>query len=214
MMVTTEQDDVSGRRDLLAVGAMIALATLALFLLGVAVGVMLGWAERGAISPKAIGALVTGLVLGGLAAWQALRLYRKQAGGMVSRRTRNSRNVLMICVLVGMVGGVALSMGGIGNDGMAALSNGPIAPWSAAVMIAIWAVLTPILSVIWWRNIDEHEKAAYSASALLALNLYIIATPTWWLLWRAGMAGPVEPMLVFVAVIAAWGIGWMKGRYL
>jgi hypothetical protein len=67
----------------------------------------------------------------------------------------------------------------------------------------------PLLSFYWYANADEFEKRASGDGAIIAMYVYSIIAPCWWLLERAALIPPQEPMTVYLLVISVWGIVWL-----
>jgi hypothetical protein len=103
---------------------------------------------------------------------------------------------------------------GMADDGArVVLGNGPVSPVLAAGLIAAWLIPGPLLTWLWWRQIDEHEAGAYREGAVVAIHAYVFLTPAWWIATRAGWLPPQEPMLVLFAVSLVWGLVWFVRRY-
>ncbi len=98
------------------------------------------------------------------------------------------------------------------KDPFAVFSNGPVPLAVAAVAIVGW-LLAVALSLQWHRTVDEHEARTYEFGGLAGLYLYSVLAPAWWLAWRGGLAPEPDSMVIFLAVMLVWGIGWLWRRY-
>lgn len=184
---------------------------LAVMSLGALVGFLASMAEHGwKHSPTAYLALVgIVLVLSG-SAWFAFKAMRALRPGPASPRTVKARNMLYISGALGAVVGFALQLGEVDPD---MLLEGPLSPGVALFAIAILLVFVPIVSWIWWRNIDEHEAQAYKDGALVGIYAYSAITVTWWFGWRGGFFAEPHAMIIFLIVTAIWGLVWAWRRY-
>ena len=202
-------DGPSPAQIALLAGAGIAL----LFGAGVLAGVTMAFVDGVVKSPgKAalIAALGLALVIG--SAIVLRKVVPHMLGGEVSPRTKRARTMVYLSGAIGGVIGIALQWSALGSDPRAVLS-GPVPPVVAAVIIAVWLIAVPILSVRWWRNIDEHEALAYKDGALAGVFAYSAISPTWWVGWRGGFFPEPQEMLIYLAVVTVWGLVWMMRRY-
>lgn len=186
---------------------------VAVFAAGVLVGFVSGVMDHGLKRPL-VGALVVAAAPAVMffAGRTVLRGVRALNAGPVAPRTAKARVALMGAVVLGVLLSVVMIAGG-GESTDMLHANTPIPPVYAIAAIAVWAVATPLLSLYWWRNIDEHEAGAYRSSALAAMTAYAAITPSWWLAWRGGLAPEPQEMLTFLAVMTVWGAGWAWNRY-
>jgi len=197
--------------------ALIAAASVvAVFGVGVAVGVVAAHVERGGGMPSArmIGLLAAAVLLAAGAAflaWGQIGAMAKEAGAATARERRN-RNVLIVCGALGGVMGLMLSL--IGPTPFSTFSNDPLPAWLAVTLAAVVALLIPALSLYWHRHVvDEQEAAAYSKGALLGLYVFWIGAPAWWLLWRGGLAPAPDGVLIYFATVVVAGAVWMWAKY-
>ena len=209
MMVTLENEErpVSAGRKLMRLVALIMASGMVVFGLGIAVaGVVILFTETGLTAKVAVTlALGTAIAAAGgywlhrqklLAAWS----------GPVSDSVRKTRRVTVLSGLLGGIIGLVIAL----NDGnFNAFTNDPIDPAVAIIVTLAYVVLTPILALFWHRSADEFETNAYAQGALLAIYAYSLITPGWWMLTRAGILPPQDPMIVFLIIVAIWGVAWL-----
>ncbi len=136
----------------------------------------------------------------------------KETSVPVSPNIRKARNLLWIAVAVGAVLGIYSGATAEGDMDVM-LSNDPISPSFAMVAIAVWLVIVPLISWLWWRAVDEHEAGAYREGAMVAAHLYLFMAPTWWLATRAGWVPEQQPMIVFTIVCVVWTAVWFYRKY-
>jgi hypothetical protein len=216
MMAKT--DDLPRGSALNGPAARLALAALAgtglLFCLGIAVGVTAAFVERGSVKPLALAIAAAALAVAALCGWALYRLKPfAREEGPIAPRVLKARRTLIASGLIGGVLGVVLSVSTLSLDNPWGLfGNTPVPPIAAALALGVWLIVVPLLSWRWWRNIDEHEAAAYSSGAVAGIYAYAFLTPSWWMAWRGGFLPEPQPMLIFAAVMAVWGIAWMNRR--
>ena len=186
---------------------------VAVFAAGVLAGFVSAVIDHGLKRPL-VGALVVAAALAVLffAGRTVLRGVRTLNAGPVAPRTAKARGALIGAVVLGVLLSVVMLAGGRESADMLH-ANTPIPPVYAIAAIGVWAVATPLLSLYWWRNIDEHEAQAYRSSALAAMTAYAAITPSWWLAWRGGLAPEPQEMLTFLVIMTVWGAGWAWSRY-
>lgn len=189
----------------------IGFSLLAVVALGALVGFLSSAAEHGwKHSATAYVALAAILVVLFGSAWLAIRALRELRPGPASPRTTKARKMLYISAAIGAVVGGVLQLGGI-DHGM--LLEGPLPPAIALFAMAILLVGVPVVSWIWWRNIDEHEAQAYKDGALVGMYAYAAIATIWWLGWRGGFFAEPHTMIILLVVMAVWGIVWAYRRY-
>lgn len=200
--------------------AVVAIAGVALlFGAGVLAGVALAFADTGVRSPvKAAAAIAAGLALVGGSAAVLIRTLPKLDPGEASPRTRRARTMLYVSMAIGGVLGAVLQIGALRSNpdgGFFPLEafSGPVSPAIAIFAIAVWLIAVPIVSIHWWRNVDEHEALAYKDGALAGIYAYSAIAPTWWMGWRGGFLPEPQEILIYAAVVTVWGLVWMQRRY-
>lgn len=216
-MMNSDLDDVNEgpsdgaillRRAAIGIGGGILL----IFIAGMIAGYASGVVEHG--SPGPIDAVMIGAMLlaGALIIYGMWRLWPHGLNEPVAPRVRSARRILIAALICSVMLGVLLGEG----DGDAGwfLSNAPVSHGLATLAIALWMILGPILTWLWWQKIDEHEADAYREGAFIAVHAYIFIAPAWWMASRAGWLPAQDPMLVALAVSVIWMIVWFVRRYL
>lgn len=192
----------------------LALVLGTIFAGGVALGIAIVAVTEGITAPiLAIVAVALAVFAGCL--WGLFRLKPWPADDEpLAPSQRRARAMLVLSGGIGGLLGIILSLGMLGDEDLGLVfSNAPLAPVAAAVVLAVWLLLTPVLTWVWWRNIDEHEAQAYTYGAVAALHIYYFVTPGWWIGWRGGFLPEPQHMLVFVLASIAWLGGWAWHRY-
>lgn len=195
------------RRALIGIGGGIVL----IFLAGVIAGYASVVFQHGA--PRLVDALIIGaMVLAGAAlAYGMWRLWPRGVDGPIGPRVRSARKIITTAVIVSVVVGLVIGIAG-GSDSL--FSNEPVSPGVAVLAIAVWIIIGPVFTWLWYQKIDEHEADAYRDGALVAVHAYIFITPAWWIANRAGWLPPPDTMLVLVGVSLLWIVVWFRQRYL
>jgi len=166
-----------------------------------------------------VGAAILGAMLLAAAGcgWLLLREMRRPTGEEpLTPRERLNRNIIIGCGVLGLIVGMALSLGG-GVDmtkGGGVFTNEPLPPALALALVALTGVLLPLVSVFWHRSaVDELETEAYKTGALYAVYVYMIGAPVWWLLWRGGFVPAPDGIIIYFAVILTLGAVWMRKKH-
>lgn len=217
MMAKAENDiddDIGGKGEAVRFAKIALAATGLLFFLGLAAGLAGAMIQTLEVKPAVAAIAAVSAALAALCGWQLYRLEPFSAGeGPISPKVLRARRAIGMSVIVGVVLGLIMSIPTFtGDDPLGAFSNTPVPPWIAAAAIAVWLLVVPLLSLRWWRSIDEHEASAYRSGAVAGFYFYIFATPSWWMAWRGGFLPEPMPMLIFIVAMIIWGIGWMRGR--
>lgn len=197
--------------------ALLAVLIAATFLTTVfGAGVVAGFTDAGGgDSPKVLAAIyaVWIAIVGGFAL-SAARVWLKRANGSkqpLSRSTRRSRSLMYVLVAFSAVIGMFLAY--FAPEGTSLLSDGPIPAYPALILIMLWLVGGPIVTILWWRMTDEHDRASYVDGANIAGHAYLFITPGWWVATRAGLLPEQNPMVVLLIVAVIWSAVWFYRRY-
>ena len=204
-------DEDEGRSMLWPAVRAIVFSLVAVMSLGALFGFVASAADHGpkhsATAYLALAGIVLVLVGSSYLAFKAMRALRP---GPASPRTTKARKMLYLSAVLGLVVGVALQLGEVDKE---VLLEGPLSPGVAVFAIAILLIGVPIVSWIWWRNIDEHEAQAYKDGALVGIYAHSAIAVTWWLGWRGGFFPEPHAMIILLVVTAVWGLVWAWRRY-
>jgi hypothetical protein len=214
MMVMNERADEGRTGRAKAIVLSLALGIVVLFAAGMIAGVATAILDDGEVNWRS-SAIVVGLALlgGGGAVWGIGRL-KPWAGPreQVAPRIRKANTLLLLAGgLGGAIGGVLALSTVSADDPLAMFSNAPLPPAVALAALAAWLVAM-LLSLQWHRTVDEHEAETYEFGGLVALYLYTMLAPAWWLGWRGGLLPAPDAMAIFGIVMAAWGVAWFWRR--
>jgi hypothetical protein len=196
------------RRALLSIGGGITL----IFIAGVIAGYSSVMIEHGRVDLIDVGMLGAMLAAAAAVAYGMWRFWPSSNGEPVAPRVRNARRFMLAAVVLSVPLGILIALVDDGQPSV--FSNGPISPVIAAFAIGLWLIAGPVSTLMWWRNVDEHEAGAYRDGAFVALHAYMFVTPAWWMAARAGWLPAQDPMLVLLAVSGLWLIVWFIRRYL
>lgn len=195
------------RRAVIGLGGGIAL----IFTAGVIAGFASHVIETGGFNLKAAAILAAMLLVAGGIAYAMWRLWPEASDEPVAPRIRNARRIMIAACLAGAPLGFMI---GIADEGaLEIFTNAPVSPVIAAAIIATWLIVGPLVTWLWWRQIDEHEAGAYREGGLIAAHAYLFVAPAWWMATRAGWLPPQDPMLVLLAVCLVWSLVWFVRRY-
>ena len=186
------------------------------FLAGIGTGFTYAVLEDGGFTLVS-GAILAGVVLLALTcAGLALRLLTAPNNeGPPTAKERLNRNILVACGAMGFAIAI-LMMFTQGETGLAdgLLTNDPLPPGIAIIMLVLIGVVLPILSFIWHRSaVDEQEVAAYKDGALWGLNVFMLGTPVWWIAWRGGFVPAPDMIFIYFATVFVMGGVWMWKKY-
>ncbi|WP_447763294.1 hypothetical protein [Sphingopyxis panaciterrae] len=191
--MTTEPAE-SRKRPSLVWPIVIIFATI--FLMGIAAGYLNAMREAGGNAPSAM--VGSGLVfLGGAA---AMTFYLRRIGNFWkgwSRRKRLYWGCFVAAVLLGALTAIVASSGADDLSIDPIFGNGALSPTIAVTLAALWVLGLAILVPVYERVIDDHERQAYLRAGLASYYSFAIPIPAWWVLHRAGLAPPVDAMLLF-----------------
>ena len=148
--------------------------------------------------------------------WLVRRDLRQARGEYpLTARERINRNIIIGCGAMGFATALLLVFAGgdITGGPREIFSNDPLPPLVAAVLVLCIGVLLPAVTVYWHKIIDEQEADAYKSGAVVALYLYALGSPTWWLAWRGGFAPEPDPFIIYYAVATTVGLIWLWKKY-
>lgn len=185
---------------------------LIVFLAAFALGYTHGAMEHEALPPfdYFIIAGLWALVL--LTAFGCWKFWPRGEVELLSSSAKKSRMLYVIGALIGIILGFFIALSG-GPDEETLFSNGPIGSVTAIVAIIVWAIVTPIITLFWWRTADEHEIASYSDGAVFAFHIYLFLAPSWWMATRAGWLPQQDPMIVWTIAISCCSVVWLYRKY-
>ncbi|MEQ1689526.1 MAG: hypothetical protein ABL874_13220 [Sphingopyxis sp.] len=137
---------------------------------------------------------------------------------LTPREARN-RNILILCMLLGGVIAAALIAGEqmMGGQryygGSAGVFSGALPPLLTIALAGVWGIVLPIISLLWLRVIDEHERAAYRDGAEVAAFAYLIGAPIWWILWRGGLVAAPDGVFIFLTFNVIYLAVWLWRKF-
>lgn len=221
-MTNGDANSVDGGAKRIAID--ILLVGVLLFGLIFCAGVLVGFlsssgAHGGSLRDAAIGVL---LVLGaGLCAWllvvRSLRLLRTLPKAGPSQH--KVRQIWFFLIGLGTLIGVAAALidierGKTSASGMvrSLLGDVPIPPTAATLMLA-GLLITAIVTVFYYRNIDEHDRGAQEHAALVSFNVYVVIYFGWWIAAKGGLVAPVNNAVIFIVVVSTFMVDWLWRRY-
>lgn len=188
----------------------------AIFLAGVCAGAVAAATQKGGVT-MLIGAIVSvAALLAAACLWLAYRIGTAPSGeAPPTRKERLNRNILVAC---GALGGLMAMLMMFTQDGPDLthnlLSNEPLQPAVAIVLLVLLGVVTPLLSFVWHRSaVDEQEVAAYKTGALWGINVYMIGAPIWWIGWRGGFLPAPDGVILYFATVPTMAVVWMWKKY-
>jgi hypothetical protein len=208
---TLEDRPLSFRKILLSM----VLGLIVLIALAAASGAIVALVH-GADRPVAAAAVsLAALALAGAAGWGIARLRPwAGSGGPVGPKTRRARTMFAVSAILGGALAALLVFGTWGGGELGGLATDqPLPQWLAAAVAAIWLIAVPVISWIWFRSVDEHEAQSYTFGGTIALHIYYIALPAWWIAWRGGFLPAPHHGILFWIVTVAWLAGWAWRRY-
>ena len=132
---------------------------------------------------------------------------------------RKARAALAFSAGIGLIVGgaiapIAYQAGKSGNPTLSDLlfGNTEISPVIAIGML-FGLILIAAVSLWYYRNIDEHDRASQEHASLVAINIYVFLTIAWWIASKGQIAPPVSALWIFVAVVVVWCTVWLLRRY-
>jgi MFS family permease len=211
-------ESLAARPALQRIAIAFALATIGLFLVGMALGVVAaivtkGWPSRLWVSfiplvaaPLGIAAIVI--------AWRLVAPPKS-----ASTYEKKYWNVwLAIVAISAPVGAIsAILFLGSGMPPGKVFTSAPIAPGIAIALALLVTAVCVGAVALYHRAIDDHEERAYLWGSQLAYYFLIIAFPAWWLLERGGIVGAITTGTAFAAVLLSFIVqagvwAWLKYR--
>ena len=196
-----------------ALSALLGLVVL--FCIGGIAGAAAAWIESPENWGEATLAIAGSVLVGAAAALGLLRLKPWAGyGEPISPKTRKSRNMLMLSVVLGAILGAALSLSTIRmDDPWAMFSNSPLPQAVVIPALVVLLLIVPVISWQWHRSVDEHEAESYKFGGLAALYLYAYLAPAWWFAARGGLLPAPDVMVIYLIVVFVWLAGWFWRRY-
>lgn len=215
-MVEPIDDDASGGRSIL----WIMLSSLGIVMTaGAIAGFLAEHQSQGGGSIDTSGIIVLS-VFAAIIAGLSYAIWRngskmKGRGGRLSRREKLNQRIILFSGLLGGAIAIALMASSTAEFGdPTVFSEAPIKPWMAILLSLIVGVGMPVLSVYWHnRVIDEQEADAYRSGALIAIYVFWIGAPVWWLLWRGGMVPAPDGITIYLITTFTALIVWFWKKY-
>ncbi|WP_298466367.1 hypothetical protein [uncultured Erythrobacter sp.] len=202
-----EQNPVLRKTLIMSIGG-VALLFLAAFLLGYSTAIL----EHGV--PSLIDAVIIGLGLLFIAGVVLLcvKLWPDTGPEPVGPSVKRSRDLMVLLIGLSIVAGVAFALIE-GPENNLLFSNDPIGSTPAIIVLFGLLIIAPIITLLWWRSIDEHEADAYRYGSVVSLHFYFFLAPGWWIAARAGWVPSQDPMIVFLAVCVVWTAAWFYKKF-
>ena len=158
------------RRALIGVGG----GTVLLFMAGMIAGYTSGVIDRGAPDLRDAGILGAMVLVAGAVAFGMWRMWPAMNDEPVAPRVKNARRILIGSIALGAPLGFVF---GVADESASDFfSNAPVSPILAASVIAFWLIVGPLVTWLWWRQIDEHEAVAYREGGLVAAHTYLFVS--------------------------------------
>lgn len=210
-MTETETENEANpalRKSLIAGLGGVTLLSLAAFLAGFTVSAF----EHGSLTLTHAGLIVAVLVAIAGVVILCMKLWPNTGPEPIGPSAKKSRDMMFVLIALSLVAGVAFAvMEGPENNFL--FSNGPIGSTTAIAVLLGWLVVMPIVTLMWWRTIDEHEADAYRAGSMIAGHFYMFLVPSWWIAARAGWVPSQDPMIVFLIVCVVWSAAWFYKKF-
>ena len=185
-----------------------------LFLVAVGIGFTAGAARHDGFSRTDVIVLGSIMLLLLGAGFLLVRQLKSQTGeDPLTPKERTNRNLLIVSGLLGGATSLALAFAVEGGLERGALSNAPLPPGVAILLILVIGVLVPALSLYWHRVIDEQEADAYKTGAVYAFYVFGIGAPVWWLAWRGGFVPAPNGFVIYFATVFILGVVWLWKKY-
>ena len=137
----------------------------------------------------------------------------------IGPKQRRLRRIWIALIGIGALTGMAAALidarsGGAKDVDLTAalLNDGAISPVVAAVLLGA-LVLATLVSVLYYRTIDEHDRSAQEYASLVGINTYMILFFGWGIAAKGTLAPPINHGAVFGVVMAAFVVTWLWRRY-
>ncbi|HCF25043.1 MULTISPECIES: hypothetical protein [unclassified Novosphingobium] len=200
---------------------ILALGVALIFSIGVVVG-FFGSHSGTRVSPGDILVGAPVVLFAALICWLLIVQIRRLVGmdrRKTGPRTRMAKTLWTFSLALGAVIGAGLVLtskekSGSGFDATfrTLLSESAI-PSGIAIALLLALAITALITVVYYRNIDEHERAAQGFASTLAINVYILVTLAWWTAAKGGLARPYDAAAAFVLTVFVWFAGWLWQKY-
>lgn len=218
MMATREAAMTRDKARPRSLVALIVWPIIILLLAAGLLGVFAGYSQArvddgGAPLPAWAGPLAA-LGFGAAALFFYARRYRA-AWQELSPRRRRYWLTLGLCAMVGGIVGGWLVADQPEDRGFAEmLASGSLSPGFAIGASLLWVGGLTVGMALYHRAIDDHEERAWLWACVAGWYAFIFPAPAWWVLHRAGLAPPVDAMLLFFLslVVNALVWAWLKFR--
>jgi hypothetical protein len=160
-------------------------------------------------------AIIIGLAF---AIWRNVRKM-KASNEVLTRREKLNRNYVWGFGLAGGAIGLCLAFydirfGTSATGPALILADSPVSPVIALILAFFWAVIMPVTLWFWHkRAIDEQEASAYRDGGYYSAYAFLIGAPTWWMLWRGGLAPEPDGVVIFMLFALLWSAVWFWKKY-
>ena len=178
----------------------IILASLGIVMLAGAIMGFLSERRAQGDGPLGTGGILVMLVFVALIASLAFSIWVngrkiKSSGEPLTKKERLNRNILIGSISIGAVFGIFfVATGTLSTSSSTAVvfEGATLQPALALFLAFVWGVAMPAFSWFWHKRvIDEQEASASRDGGYYAAYAFLVGTPTWWGLWRGGLApGP------------------------
>lgn len=198
---------------------LIAVALVAAISVPFALGVLGGYSDKaGRDYPVALAVAISAILLA-IAGFAVNAIYRSRhrpgGQGEVAAASRRRDFWLILGGLfgVGMVVGASIAAGEMRSDGGSWFS-GPLDPTLAMAVAVVTTLALIVGTLIFYRRIDEFERADNIYASAVAANVVTIVYPVWYLLGRGGWTSEPRHEVIFLLLLAVMMIayGWRKLR--
>jgi hypothetical protein len=136
------------------------------------------------------------------------------SGAPAGRRDRMYQRAMVTSGLLGGLIAIILLISGDVSGEPSVFTDTPIAPWVAILLALVVGVGVPAFSWHWHnRVIDEQEADAYRTGALIAVYVYWIGAPVWWILWRGGLVAAPDGIAIYMITMIAASAIWFWKKY-